>query len=74
MEILCEINKLVSQKLSQNGIISLLLVNNKAWSICFSKFIIILNKITIIILNENVTDEVKFVKSVVPEVGSDAPM
>lgn len=50
VEILCEINKLVSHKLSQNGIIYLSLVNNKAWGICSSKFIIILNEITIIIL------------------------
>lgn len=50
VETLCEINKLVSHKLSQNGIIYLLLVKNKAWGICSSKFIIVLNEISIIIL------------------------
>lgn len=56
MKILCEISKLVSYKLSQDGITYLSLVNNKAWGICSSKFIIILNEITIIILNENITN------------------
>lgn len=60
MEILCEITKLVSHKFSQNGIICRLQVNEKAWGIYSSKFIIILNEITIIILNENIANETSF--------------
>lgn len=60
MEILCEITKLVSHKFSQNGIICRLQVNEKAWGIYSSKFIIILNEITIIILNENIANEISF--------------